>query len=198
MLNKFMQFALIISHIQISASNLIVPLKQDERFTFYRYCFYTNKDQEISSAEECLKISDYFLMTPKGSLTVCYVDASTIEHDKETDLYKNLEILFGINMNKKPPSTRFSFNQKNLDDDRCSTVNSIVHYSTVIQYTSIKLNFDLIVKDKKLLKSFKEHFTKECLSKLLLYYDNQSKQEKLLNMETRKFVKIEDYFNKCE
>ncbi|MDE0151685.1 MAG: hypothetical protein OXK80_04210 [Bdellovibrionales bacterium] len=193
-MKKIIKFVLIILNIQVFASIIAIRPIPDKRFTFYPYCFYKNENKEISASEGCLKVHNYFLVVPKGSLVVCYVNASVVELDEKTLFRENLKIM-GINTSKKTSSPIFSFFKKEIVDTTCSTLSRSVHYSSVI--TRSPYNFENIIRDKDALRGFKEHFAKQCPSKYLLYYDNMSKQEKLINLDTGEFIKIREHFQKC-
>ena len=119
---------LISIHIQTYATKMFY-MPRDTRFTFYRNCSYKNKHKEISPAEECLKISNYFLISPKGSLQACYilgVKNITIEKSKDPIL---------------------------SDKQYCSPLQRRVHYFTATA-GFIKIDFKKLIQDKKIVKFF--------------------------------------------
>ena len=151
----------------LAYANKRLYVKKDTRFTFYRTCFYKNQNKEISPAEECLKIVNNFLLVPKGSLQVCYVDSIDIERDK---------------------------NPISFDTQMCTTLLRQVYYNVIID---MGISFNKLIKNKKTLDKFKRIITKNCPSKFLLYYDNEDRKEKLLDMKKNTFAKVKEQFTKC-
>ena len=192
MIRFFMFLTLISVHIKIYADNIVVVKRPDKRFNFYQDCFYTNKKKEISPAEECLRVYNYFLVVPKGSLQICYVDIVNVERDVEG--YKD-RILNMSGHNKKVKSPAFPFKKSDAPDTECTTLQKKVHYESVIFHFLIK-DFNTFLKSQTF-KSFKEHFIDPCQTKLLITYDNKSKRERLFDVNKKIYVKVTDHFKRC-
>ena len=193
---KFFMWAILTSlHITTYAGKFFAIKQTDKRFTFYPECFYKNSKKEISPAEECLKINDKFLIVPKGSLRVCYIDSHNVENNKKGYIDRAKKAFGG---KKSVFSSSFSFKQKNDFDKICSTLNKQIHYDYVIYLYGYIIKWSSVVKDKNSLKKFSKAFLKECPSKFLLYYDKKSKRKKIFDIENRNFIKLEKHFRKCE
>ena len=178
--------------------------RPNKQFVIHFDCFYKNKQKEFSPATECLKIYNYFLVVPKGSLQVCYVNTLNVEIDQEgyTD-----RILKTSGMKKQVESPSLSIKQQTQLGNYCSTLQKQVSYRPALfcglnckEYQEI---IDTIINEDhestdSLRKQVVEQVNKHCPTKFLLYYDDKLKREQLLSMAKWKNIDVKDHFAKCK
>lgn len=161
----------------------------DKKFTFYYECFYKNGKGELFPAQECLKIDNHFLIVPKGSLKVCYIDSNEVKKDG-----KKSEMFF---YKKLPSSPSFSFEKQN-NHNMCSGLSRRIYYRDVV-FNSGKYekNWNIFIKSKRILSRLKKVMKGPCPSEFLLYYNGLSKKEEVLDLEKQTHIKITEHFKKC-
>ena len=166
-------------------------------------CWYKNEKGEFSPAEKCLQVSEYFLLSPKGSSKICYVDYSSVN----VKLEHTENGLWGFcSKEKKNPSSSISWSFKNELSSfplKGSCHNNILakevdYYLALIKLVGLHINYHKIIKDKKLVGFLKEHLIRRDCSKRFLYYDEKSKKEKIWDIERGTTIEIKDEFEKCE
>lgn len=167
-------------------------------------CWYKNEIGEFFPAEKCLQVSDYFLLSPKGSSKICYVDYSNVniklEHTKDglyiscSDKKKNSNI--SINWSFRNELSSFPLRESCHSNILAKEID---YYLALMKPDGLHhINYHKIIKDKKLVVFLKQHLNQRNCSKRFLYYDERSKKEKIWDRERETTIEIKDEFEKCE
>ncbi len=165
-------------------------------------CWYKNEKGDFSPAEKCLQISDYFLLSPKGSSKMCYVNYSNVKFKIE---FKNNGLCPFCSDKKEKLNPNIIWSFKNESESfplRGPCQNNILgrevdYYLALMKPCGFHINYHKILKDKKLSKFLKQYLIQRKCAHRFLYYDEYSKREKLWDIKKEVVIVIKDEFEKC-